>query len=37
MSRAALILMIATWTVILLVTGWLFIKVLRTPQRDDEP
>ncbi len=37
MSGAALTLMLVTWTVILFVTGRLFIKVLRTPDREDGP
>lgn len=37
MSGGALALMLVTWAVILLVTGRLFIKVLRTPDHDDGP
>jgi hypothetical protein len=37
MSRGALALMLLTWTVILFVTVRLFLKVLRTPDRDNGP
>lgn len=34
MSLAAWIMLVVTWTVILSINAWLFLKVLRTPQRD---
>lgn len=35
MSRGALAWMLVTWTVILFVTARLFLRVLRTPDREN--
>ena len=35
MSASASVMMLATWSVITGFTAWFFVRVLRTPQRDD--
>lgn len=36
MNPSAWLMLGLTWTVILVITGYLFLKVMRTPPRDDD-